>query len=246
MTINDIYTLSPGSRVLALCPEKAREALVENLCASMPRSFKTGTELNEFSVVSMDITLSIHPIDANSFKDLNTLCEKLIIAAGRRSHFRGLLLLDLSGFAGNYSANTRLKALGELLAMPDGLASECVTFIYGPKREEDLLNCADCLDFDGRLAIIDCSVPGKRGLDELLADAGFTCDNDARQLLEDTISQMADCAEFSASKFLRSCGNSEGVITAARIDELKNDPWSYINRVRKRTVSHGVGFSIDR
>jgi len=240
MTVNDIYNLSPGTRVLAACPEKAREALLESLCASMPQSFKTETELNRYAVASMDITPDQDP---RAFSDLHGPCAKLVSAAGRRSRFRGLLLLDISGFRGG-ARDMRLKALGELLAMPDGLASECVTFIHGAETEQDLLRLADALDFDGSLVIKDRLAAEKRGLDELLADTGLTCETNAAQLLEDTLSQMSGCTDFNELKFLRSCGNREGVITADRITSLKNDPWSYINRARKtvKSPAHRLGF----
>ena len=149
MNIAEIYKAAPGSRFLAVCSQRAQEEMVDTLCSAMPEEFREKTLLNAGPIVSMDIAPDDHP---NRFSDLLGLCGKLIVSAGRRSHFEGLLLLNVSGLTAS-ADRTRLKALGEVLALKDGLASKCVTLIYGPEKERDALPCADDLDF----------APGKRG-----------------------------------------------------------------------------------
>lgn len=251
MQITDIYSCAPGSRFLVSCPEKAQEDMVSALCAAMPEDFRRRARLNVSPIASMDMAPDENP---NRFSDLLGLCGKLVTSAGQRSHFEGLLLLGVGALAETGRDGMRLKALGELLAMPDGLASRCITVLYGPHRERQLLACADALDFDGRLKVIAYEPPARETLDELLQKADVRCaDRDTQKRLEKLLREMADTEGFSAGKLVRICADAQGLITAGTLTDMLEDPYSYVNRIRKsaqlrrdRTGSHRIGFLSDR
>ncbi|MBQ7851064.1 MAG: hypothetical protein IJ343_15165 [Clostridia bacterium] len=251
MRITDVYTGAPGSRFLISCPVKAQEDMVTALCAAMPEEFRRRTRLNVSPIASMDLA----PDDSPSrFNDLLGLCGKLITSAGQRSHFEGLLLLNVSALAETGKDSMRLRALGEMLATPDGLASRCITVIYGPHREKELLACADDLDFDGRLKVLPYEQPARETLSALLEQAGLSfADAAAEKLMKKTLKELGDAEGFSAGKLVRICGNGHGLITAQTIRDLLDDPYSYINRARKnaghgsvKTSSPRIGFLADR
>lgn len=231
MNITDVFTCAPGSRILVACALKAQESMIDTLCSSIPSTFKAKTSLNSTSIASMDVAPDDNP---NRFSDLHGLCAKLINAAGRRSHFEGLLLLNISALASTPGNTMRLKALGEFLAVPEGLSSRCVTLLYGPDKERDIISCADHLDFDGRLKVICYEQPNKLSLSELLTKSSLRCASpEIEHLLESTLTDMSGYEDFSASKFVRICGNEHGVITAHELNEMLSDPYSYINRIKK-------------
>lgn len=230
MNIAEIYKAAPGSRFLAVCSQRVQEEMVDTLCSAMPEEFREKTLLNAGPIVSMDIAPDDHP---NRFSDLLGLCGKLIVSAGRRSHFEGLLLLNVSGLTAS-ADRTRLKALGEVLALKDGLASKCVTLIYGPEKERDALPCADDLDFDGRLKVISFKRSAEPEMNELLEKYRLRCGSiRARKLVQSVLKEMAGYDGFSAGKFIQTCGNDEGVITAEAVSGMLDDPYSYVNRTRK-------------
>lgn len=231
MNITDIYASPPGSRFLAACGAKDQEDMVDMLCSSMPPDFKARTLLNSSAIASMDIAPDENP---NRFSDLLGLCAKLVSAAGRRSHFEGLLLLNVSALAGSSDNHVRLKALGELLAMKDGLASRCITLLYGPEKEREILSCADYLDFDGKLKVIDYEPANRLSLSEILAKSALRCASpETEKLLESTLADMSGYEAFNAGKFVRTCGNDSGFITEHAVSEMLQDPYSYINRIKK-------------
>ena len=251
MNITDVFTCSPGSRVLVACAQRTQESMIDVLCSSMPSTFKEKTHLNSTSIASMDIA----PDDnSNRFSDLHGLCAKLIIAAGRRSHFEGLLLLNVSALASSPGNTMRLKALGEFLAVPEGLSSRCITIIYGPDKERDIISCADHLDYDGRLKVICYEQPNKLSLSELLVKSSLRCASpEIEHLLESTLTDMSGYEDFNASKFVRICSNERGVITAHGMNEMLNDPYSYINRIKKAAklqsedpLARKIGFQAHR
>ncbi|MBQ2955093.1 MAG: hypothetical protein IJE08_01385 [Clostridia bacterium] len=249
MNIADIYKAAPGSRFLAVCSQKAQEEMVDTLCSAMPDEFREKTLLNTGPIVSMDVAADDHP---NRFSDLLGLCGKLVISAGRRSHFEGLLLLNVSGLTAS-ADRMRLKALGEVLALKDGLASKCVTLIYGPEKEREILQCADDLDFDGRLKVISFERSAEPELNELLEKHRLRCGSvRARKRIQSVLQEMAEHDGFSAGKFIRICGNDEGVITAETVSAILDDPYSYVNRIRKAAKLRGdssarkIGFQSDR
>lgn len=237
MDIADIYACAPGSRFLVACPSGAQEDMLYTLCASMPPTFQSRAALNSSAVASMDMAPDDNP---NRFSDLIGLCTKLISAAGWRSHFEGLLILNIAALASAPGNAMRLKALGELLAMQDGLASQCITLLYGPESERDILTVADPLDFDGRLKVIRYEPPARRSLAELLAESKLRCASpQVGPLLESTLADMAGYADFNAAKFIRICGNSKGLITEGAVSALLNDPYSYVNRIQKAGKRRG-------
>ena len=227
----DIYAHAPGSRVLGACPGKAQEEMIDAGCAAMPAAFRARTALNDCAVTSMDVVPDDHP---NHFSSLVGLCAKLIAAAGKRSHFEGLLIVNVSGLPPIPANVIRLKALGELLAMKDGLASRCITLMYGPEQERELLACADCLDFDGRLKVIHYEQPNKLPLSDLLDRETLRCASpEIEQLLESTLDDLSAYEQFNAARFLRTCGDEGGLITERTVSDMLQDPYSYINRVKK-------------
>lgn len=231
MNITDVFACVPGSRILVACEPKAQESMIDTLCSSMPLTFKAKTSLNSTSIASMDIVPDDNP---NRFSDLHGLCAKLVNAAGRRSHFEGLLLLNVSALVSSFGNAIRLKALGEFLSIPEGLSSRCITVLYGPYKERDIISCADHLDFDGRLKVICYELPRKLPLSELLTKSSLRCaSSEIEYLLESMLKDMSIYEDFSASRFVRICSNERGVITAHEIDEMLSEPYSYMNRIKR-------------
>lgn len=231
MNFKEIYTSAPGSRLLLFCGQAMQERMAESICLAMPPAFGQRAALNASSITAMDIAPDSSP---NSFGDLASLCARLIAAAGRRSHYEGLLLLNIGALLRPAQDTIRLKALGELLAMKEGLASECVTVLYGPCREGEALACADALDFDGRLRISRYEQTRALSLPDLLERAALRCDtSETERLLESTLQEMADFENFNANRFVMACRDDPGLITLRSVRRTLGDPYSYINRVRK-------------
>lgn len=251
MSITDIYAYAPGTRLLVSCPSKSQEDMLDTIYSSMPSTFKDRTCLNSSSITSMDISPDENP---NRFGDLLGLCAKLISAAGKRSHFEGLLIVNIAALVATPGNTVRLKALGELLAMKDGLASKCITLLYGPEKEAELLTCADCLDFDGRLKVFCYEQSNKLPLSDLLAKSKLRCASaEIERLLESTLTDMASYEDFNAGKFVRICSNERGTITEGAVRNMLNDPYSYVNRIRKaanlrseETPKRKIGFQVLR
>lgn len=231
MTIANIYTHAPGSRFLVICPPTMWEDMINDARGAMPPAFREKTTLNSADVISMELIPDDTP---NRFNDLHALYEQLIVAAGKRSHFAGLLLLNLSALMEEPGNEARLKALGELLAMPDGLASQCLTLLYGTDSEDRFLTSADALDFDGKLKGFRYKRGDKPSLAELLERANLRCATpSAESLLASTLAEMAGCEQFNAAKFLCVCGDEHGVIAEKSVSEALKDPYSYVNRAKK-------------
>ncbi|MGN1019217.1 MAG: hypothetical protein ACI4O7_02485 [Aristaeellaceae bacterium] len=251
MTATDISTAAPGSRFLIACDAQELEGMVETICEAASTALKAKAALNACVVTSMDMTPDDSP---NRFSDLVSLCGKLVAAAGHRSHFEGLLLLNIAPLISFPDNTIRLKALGEWLCIPKGLASRCITLLYGPANERDLLACADLLDFDGKLRVGHYDLPVRHLLlSELLASSALQCATpEAEQLLENAINDMKPYQNFSPCKFLKTCGNTFGFITARAISDALQDPFSYINRIRKasdradQTSGRRIGFQTSR
>lgn len=232
MKTQELYELPGGTRVLLQLSEGGREEGIGGLCASMPESFRQRADLNENTLVSMDITTDSDP---GRFSDLAALCSRLVTAAGRRSHFEGLLLLNISELMEPDCDEPRLKALGELLAMPDGLASRCVTVLYGPRNQRELLICADLLDADGCLMAAELEDSSRcLTLAQLLEREQLSCESrEVQEQLQEVMTRMAAYRDFMPVKLLRSC-RAGGLITRASLDRAVSDPLSYMNRICKR------------
>lgn len=249
MNPNDVYACAPGSRLLLFCSLPLQESMVESICLAMPPLLRQKTALNTSPITTMDIAPDSSP---NHFSDLVSLCARLIAAAGRRSHYEGLLLLNIDALLHPAQDTLRLKALGELLAMPDGLASACITVLYGPDKESEALACADALDFDGRLRIICYDQPLAPSLQELLERASLRCDtSETEHMLESVLEEMANCERFNAGRFVKTCGNGLGLITENSVRQTLVDPYSYINRIRRGigkpdSNTRRIGFHVER
>ncbi|MBQ8150343.1 MAG: hypothetical protein IJ041_07475 [Clostridia bacterium] len=240
MNVNEIYQLPMGSRVLLLVSEGSREEMIGALCAAMPEAFRRRADLNENTLVTMDMTPDS---EQARFSDLSALCSRLVTAAGRRSHFEGLLLLNISELMDLKENTGRLKALGELLAMPDGLASRCTTVLYGPRDDREMLLCADLLDADGCLVAAELKKSCMNlTLDEMLQQEKMICqDRTVKERLLLVMAQMNEYKDFVPVKFLRSC-RSGNLITRESLDRVEQDPLSYMNRICRRAE---MGASVD-
>lgn len=235
MNTADIYAYAPGSRFLVLCSSKTQEEMLDYIYSSMPTVFKAKTALNSSPIASMDMAPDEPP---NRFGDLLGLCAKLITFAGKRSHFEGLLTINISALSAALDNNAvRLKALGEVLAMKDGPASQCITLLYGPEKESELLVCADYLDFDGKLKVISYERLKEFSVSDLLAQSRLRCASpETERLLKLALADMSGYDKFNAAKFIRICGNGRGVITENSVSEVMNDPYSYVGRIRKAAI----------
>lgn len=229
MKIETIVNANRGARFLMLCNPHSRDEILEGISGALPPSLKDRTELNTCSTIMMDMNGDAQP---NAFSDLSALCAKLIISAGRRSHFEGLLTLDITGLKDTQRNAARLRALGELLALKKGLASQCVTLIHLSASEEELFNCAACLDFDGKLRVgcyEECAM--NITLDELLMKTNMRCDTrETKELLNNALRKTANSKCFSLSKCLGALGEYGGIITRRSVQALLDDKYSYLNR----------------
>ncbi len=232
MTIAQLFAKPPGSRILLNCPKDDLEEIICGINASIPDGFPERTVLNSCPMVSMEITGDEDP---NSFRDLAALCGRLIAAAGRKSHFCGLVLLNISGLLKHPEDRHRLKALGEVMAIRDGLASKCVTVFYGVSTENECLTAADCLDFDGRLDVEQVrSRHWHASLRVMLGKAGMTCATDeAARLLKAALREVEGDKGFDAVRFLHSCGAGNDIITEDSLRSALEDPYSYMNRFNR-------------
>lgn len=230
----DIICSLPGSLFLLLCPESDQEAMLDELCVAAKVGLKERTRLNSCRIASMDMSSSGE--GKNEFGDLSRLCGKLVICAGKRSHFEGLLLLNISSLLDRSDNELRLKALGEVLALPHGLASQCITVLYGPTDEEELLSCADLLDYDGRLRVGAYESGSEHtSVKSVMYRARLQCDSfETINRLRALVSDMAKERDCNLDKLVRSCC-SGGTITEASISAQLDDPYSYINRFKRTT-----------
>lgn len=234
MMMKQIFTKNPGTRILLHCATADdTEEIISSICSSIPDTFREKTRLNTCAVLSMDIIGDDNP---NGFRDLAVLCNRLVISAGRRSHFAGLLLLNISSLLKKKEDQNRLKALGEVLSVKGGLASQCITVFYGADTEKEYLVAADCLDFDGDLMVEHVENP-RRGvsIQAMLKEADMSISSDqAVLLLQSTIAEVQNEGKFDTNRFFRSCAAQEGIIiTENSIQAALDDPYSYINRFKK-------------
>ena len=253
MKATDIFRAAPGDVVLLCCDEERVEDMVFTLQNTLPQPIRDRAALNASPVLAMELCRDEAP---DSFRDLAAMCGKLILAAGRRSHFEGLLLLDVSSLLGEPFDPDPLRALGEVLAMEGGLASRCVTVLYGPTREGELLLLADLLDFDGRLRADWFEAPDRVvSLKTQLQSAGLSYSSPkAAKLLETVLTDMQNAPRFSPLRFLQSCAGPDKAITEKSARAAIDDPYSYLNRQKKLEEilrRHGqrqgrrIGFHLD-
>lgn len=250
MQANQIFNAAPGTIILLYGEKHNIKELTHSIQSSMPDDFKARTSLNSCSIVSMDMCGDEKP---NSFHDLAVLCSRLVISAGRRSHFEGLLMLNISDLITRPEDADRLKALGEILSLKNGLASKCITLLYGPTKEKEILIAAENLDFDGKLRVRRFEGTSQEdSLQALLAHTHMSCtDKRAMRLLQSTIDEMQEQRQFDPLRFFQSCEAQEGIITKDSVWAALNDPYSYINRMKKamplsqrdeKNTVHRIGF----
>lgn len=250
MNGRDIVLSAPGSRYLALCVREHQEAMLDELCTGAETDLREQTRLNACSFASMDLSSSGE--DANEFSDLSRLCGKLVVCAGRRSHFMGLLLLNIGSLLNGPDDAFRLKALGEMLTLRHGLASKCVTVLYGPTDEDELFSCADWLDFDGQLRVGAYDIRRDRvHAAEILRRTATRCDTpETEKRLQTVLSDMAEVASFCPDKLVRNC-SLNGMITSASLSAQFSDPYSYLGRFMRAAKPHAdrerkIGFRASR
>lgn len=250
MNGRDIVLSASGSRYLALCTREHQEAMLDELCTAAETDLSERTRLNACSLASMDLSSSGE--DANAFSDLLRLCGKLVVCAGRCSHFRGLLLLNVDSMLNSLDNELRLKALGEMLALCHGLASECVTVLYGPTDEDELFSYADLLDFDGQLRVGAYEIRRDHvHAAEILRRTATRCDTpETEKRLQTVLSDMAEVASFCPDKLVRNC-SLNGMITSASLSAQFSDPYSYLGRFMRAEKPHTsrerkIGFHASR
>lgn len=237
MTVSDILHGAPGSRTFVICGRKEQESMVEAVCVAVPDSLREKAALNFCCITLMDMASDKQP---NRFSDLQNLCVKLIYAAGKRSHFEGILFLNVSAPAKAKDRGMRMKALGELLAMKEGLASRCTTILYGPSEERSMILCTEQLDFDRTLRVGRYEPVPHPSLDEVLNQASLRCESsEAEAMLSSAINCMAQCSGFRAERFVLACSDGQGVITERAVSEALQDPYPYINRIKKAAEFKG-------
>lgn len=227
MTATEIAQCPPGSVILLCIPRESQEETIERAAAdAAPLLEPSG--LCRGRIVSMKMSGGTDP---NAFDSLALLIRRLIAAAGYSSHFDGLLLLDISDLNRNRDTE-RLKALGELLTMPDGLASCCRTVIYGPSSEEDMLRTAGPLDLSGTLRLGMLEEDSTQSLNRALQ---ATCISFSSARTEKWIRSSIDrlCGQrgFDCVRYLRSAADSTSRITADSLQRMQDDPYSYYNRM---------------
>ena len=243
MNKNELFSLAPGSRVLLACKAEKREEMLTDITSSIPQTIRDRAALNTAPVLVMD--MNIDPRSPDSFEDLIRLCSRLVTAAGRRSRFEGLLILNIAGLRPEGNGMC-LRALGEFLAQPKGLSSRCVTMVCGPEDEKELVEYAGLLDFDGRLRVDFHENSINPSLGEIIEQMQLRCeDTDAEQMLKSMAGGLQKCDGFHVRKFLGACSDLNGNITAETIQNAAADPYSYVNRIkgeRKKETGRVIGF----
>ena len=237
MNTATIFSMSPGSRMLLQCENENPEAMIKSLCTSVPESFSLRARLNSSGIISMEILGDDLP---NSFHDLAVLCSRLIAVAGRTNHFKGLLLLNVTSLLTPCPDIDRLQALGEVLSVPDGPASECVTVLYGETTEQGFLLAANSLDFDGELIIDRFEFPDRDfSVRAALENHHFPCASETVvQFLENTVKELQSAGNPDLLKLFRSCAAADGSITEESIRSTLKNPYSYINRMKNAKPAH--------
>lgn len=232
MKASEVFKAAPGSVTLLYCEDEHLEEMVTSIRSSVPEHIKERASLNANTMISMEMSPEETP---NGFHDLAVLCSRLITAAGKRSHFEGVLLLNVASLLQRPEDFDRLRALGEVLAIEDGLASECTTLIYGPTDEREVLIAADALDFDSRLKVEQFETAAhQNSLEELLHGACLTPTSETTMtLLQNTLNEMRDERRFAPLRFVRSCSQNRGMITEDSVKTVLDDPFSYVNRLKK-------------
>ena len=235
MKASEVFEAAPGSVTLLYCEDEHLEEMVTSIRSSVPEHIKERASLNASTMISMEMCPEETP---NGFHDLAVLCSRLITAAGKRSHFEGVLLLNVASLLLRPEDFDRLRALGEVLTIEDGLASECTTLIYGPTDEMEVLIAADALDFDGHLKVEHFeTVDHRDSLEELLHGACLLPTSEKTMtLLQSTINEMHDERRFDPLRFVQSCSKSRGMITEDSVQAVLDDPFSYVNRLKKTRV----------
>lgn len=235
MKTNEIINARPGTRFLLSCEPQDCESLVETIIKEIAPVIKRKTLLNSSAIATMDMLSDERP---NSFSDLHGLVAKLILSAGRRSHFEGLFLLNITGLVDVTQNAPRLKALGELLAVSNGLASRCITVMYGPADDRELIDCSALLDFDGKLRVGAFEgTTGNRDLRWLLSEIGARCETpEAERLLGDALNRAAGNKSFLPGKMIRALDDGTGVIRTQSIRQMLDDSYSYLNRTIRATA----------
>ena len=235
MKASEVFEAAPGSVTLLYCEDEHLEEMVTSIRSSVPEHIKERASLNASTMISMEMCPEETP---NGFHDLAVLCSRLVTSAGKRSHFEGVLLLNVASLLLRPEDFDRLRALGEVLAIEDGLASECTTLIYGPTDEMEVLIAAEALDFDGHLKVEHFeTVDHRDSLEELLHGACLLPTSEkAMTLLQSTINEMHDERRFDPLRFIQSCSKSRGMITEDSVKTVLDDPFSYVNRLKKTRV----------
>lgn len=233
MVTRELFRLTPGDVILLSCSAAIRESMTESVSALMPPEFAERTLYNTSPVIHVDVAHDDRP---GNFADLANLIGRLILAGGKRSRFRGMLVINIEGLNPSFDEE-RLKALGELLNDPGGLASECVTVIHGPQNETDLLTYAELLDTDGRL-LADVWEREETTLEEALRSLNLKPeDEDTAALLKSALRGTEGSRGFDLSRYLTSLASGDGIITRADIEKSTAAPLSYLNRCKTRNKS---------
>lgn len=231
MVTKNLFRLHPGDVILLSCSGESRESMTESVSALVPAEFAARTLYNTSPVIHVDVAHDERP---GRFADLAGLIGRLILAGGKRSRYRGMLVVNIEGL-NPVIDDERLKALGELLNDPDGLASECVTVIHGPQNEQELLTYAELLDTDGRLLADEWEKEETTLEEALLTLALKTEDEDTGALLKAALRGTEGCSSFDLSRYLTSLASDGGIITRADIEKSTAAPLSYLNRCKKRS-----------
>ena len=232
MKAKQIYQTESGAVTLLYCDFDRMEEMVSRVRAEIPAALRERAALNAGPVVSMELYGDDQP---NSFRGLAALAGRLIVAAGRRSRFEGLLLLNIENLLVRRQDLDRLLALGEFLFLKDGLASRCSTVLYGPTEEFQVLMAADHLDFDGRLRVARYESLGERAsLKALLETAHISCaSRGAARLLQAKLDELQGEEGFDPLRFVRACARGGDAITEADARAVLDDPFSYANRLTR-------------
>lgn len=228
MKARDIAASKPGSAFLLCIPKGEQSSVIERVCSEVIPLMHTSGRCRA-AITAMELTGDKEP---NTFSDLFALCRKLITVSGLSSHFDGLLLLNIADLTGEKDAE-RLRALGELLDMKDGLFSRCRTVIYGPDDQAEVMRCAELLDFSGRLQAggFECETRSV-GLEQQLKAAGVTCESrQVKDMIKKRLREMSGIKGFDAVKYLRSAADMQCRITAASLQAMEDNIYSYHNRL---------------
>ena len=228
-TLQEILKFSLSGEIhLIGCPKGAQEEM-QSLAYEMLGPGLNPSGRNAGDLVRLTIS-DLSNAGPDEFPDIARLGTAIYRAAGFRDQFEGLVLVDARRLAKKNNIDVpRLQALGEAFEVWAGRAH---VYVFGDPEQEVLIPMANALDVSGRLSVhIPAAAREKAPLEDVLDQLGIQTSESSRQKLSSHISSVQDLPGFSLMRCLSSIARGTKHITMQMVQNEKNDPFSYSNRL---------------